>query len=178
MLVSNECPPLTRAGYAAATHALGIGKLIVFGDGVPLRSQPRQWGLCAVDDHINLLGDSPLIGPHDPALGPRFPDMSAPYAKHLFEFGQHGPIPGCTYAACPTSLLHDPRRRDHMAALGADFAGPWIVPELLAARQGSMDVLAFVAPVDAHYEGARVLADTNGTIWERSRDLIAHMAQD
>ena len=62
-------------------RALGIEILIVSNACGGMRADWAPGDLMLIADHINLLGDNPLIGVNDDALGPRFPDMSAPYER-------------------------------------------------------------------------------------------------
>lgn len=177
--LATNCPALTRAGYVAAAGALGVETLILFGEGVSTGAQREFGGLAAVEDHINLLGDSPLIGRHDPALGPRFPDMSAPYSRRLLDVvRRQGAYPGCTYAACSEDQLRVLGYRKWLWSLGADLAGPWIVPELLAARQGSIEVLAFVTPMGADCLWAMLPAEDRRATWDRIMRPIAQTVAD
>ena len=177
--VTADCPALTRAGYVAAAGALGVDTLILVGAGVPTGVLREHVGLVAVEDHINLTGGSPLIGRHDPLLGPRFPDMSAPYSLRLLESARrYGTYPGCIYAGCTGAQLRMPGYREWLGSLGADLAGPWIVPELLAARQGSMQVLAFAVPVGAHSLTATLPAGETGPVWDRIKGAIVRAVAD
>src|SRR5208337_876246 len=65
--------------------AIGANTLVTSGAAGGMNPQYRQGDLVVIDDHINLMGDNPLIGENDDSLGPRYPDLSRPYDPTLIE---------------------------------------------------------------------------------------------
>ncbi len=103
--------------------------------------------LMLIADHINLLGDNPLIGPHEPAFGDRFPDMSVAYDPALRAIArtvaaEHGiTLREGVYVAVAGPNLETRAEYRFLRALGADVVGMSTVPEVIVAVQGSMRVL-------------------------------------
>ena len=100
-----------------------------------------------IADHINLLGDNPLVGPHDESFGARFPDMSEPYAESLRALARRVAVEQGTvlregvYVAVPGPNLETRAEYRMLRALGADVVGMSTVPEVIVAVQGGMRVL-------------------------------------
>jgi purine-nucleoside phosphorylase len=109
----------------------------------------RAGDLVLLDDHINLLGDNPLVGPNLDDLGPRFPDMSKPYAPELQELAEtvalelRLPMRRGVYAAVPGPNLETRAEYRMLRYIGADLVGMSTVPEVITARHMNMDVLGF-----------------------------------
>ena len=79
-----EGHPPQRAAYPIyVMQKLGIETLIVSNAAGGVNPQYAVGDLMAIDDHVNLMFQNPLVGVNDEALGPRFPDMSAPYDRKL-----------------------------------------------------------------------------------------------
>jgi purine-nucleoside phosphorylase len=103
--------------------------------------------LMLISDHINLLGDNPLIGPNDETLGPRFPDMSVPYEPALRTLARKvAAEAGITlregvYVAVPGPNLETRAEYRFLRTIGADVVGMSTVPEVIVARHGGMRVL-------------------------------------
>ena len=115
------------------------------------------WGpgdLVALDDHINFMGDSPLTGPNLDELGPRFPDMSAPYDHDLQEaaaavaMAAGIPLRRGVYVAVVGPQLETRAEYRMLRAMGADVVGMSTVPEVIAARHMGMRVLAIAVITD------------------------------
>jgi purine-nucleoside phosphorylase len=100
-----------------------------------------------IDDHINLLGTNPLIGPNDERIGPRFPDMTEVYSRRLRDIAdaaglaagvrlQHG-----IYVALHGPSYETPAEIRFLRTIGADAVGMSTVPEAIAARHMGLEVL-------------------------------------
>jgi purine-nucleoside phosphorylase len=106
-------------------------------------------------DHINLMGDNPLIGPNDDELGPRFPDMSEPYTRKLVALAEKvalelkQPLQRAVFVGVPGPNLETAAEYRFLRAAGADVVGMSLVPETIVAVHGGMKVLAFNVVTDA-----------------------------
>ncbi|MBM3907780.1 MAG: purine-nucleoside phosphorylase [Gemmatimonadetes bacterium] len=128
-------------------RALGASTLIVSNACGGMHPQWAAGDLMLIADHINLLGDNPLIGPHDAAFGDRFPDMSAPYDAALRAVARAVATErGITlregvYVAVAGPNLETRAEYRMLRALGADVVGMSTVPEVIVAVQSGMRVL-------------------------------------
>jgi purine-nucleoside phosphorylase len=136
-------------------RALGADTLIVSNACGVLRPDWRAGELMLIADHINLLGDNPLIGANDERLGPRFPDMSEPYDSRLREAARGvARREGITlregvYVAVPGPNLETRAEYRMVRQLGGDVVGMSTVPEVIVAVHGGMRVLGISIITDA-----------------------------
>lgn len=128
-------------------HALGARTLIASNACGGMRDDWHAGDLMLITDHINLLGDNPLVGPNDAALGPRFPDLSEAYDRDLCALARDVAAgAGITlregvYVAVTGPNLETRAEYRMLRALGADVVGMSTVPEVIVAKHAGMRAL-------------------------------------
>ena len=126
---------------------LGIRTLILTNAAGGINVAFKPGTLMLMDDHINLMGSNPLMGPNDERFGPRFPDMTMVYSKRLREVAGeaarrrelalgHG-----VYAAMHGPSYETPAEIRFLRTIGADAVGMSTVPEAIVACQMGIEVL-------------------------------------
>jgi purine-nucleoside phosphorylase len=119
---------------------LGVRTLVVTNAAGGINETFRPGMLVLISDHVNLQGASPLVGPNDEELGPRFPDMSDAYDPELLRLAHEAAdrlgleLPEGVYAAWLGPQFETPAEIRFMRAIGADLAGMSTVPEVIVAR--------------------------------------------
>ena len=116
-------------------HALGADTVLLTNAAGGIRDDLAPGSLMAIGDHINMLGSNPLIGPHNPRLGTRFPDQSDVYHPTLLEnLLKAGTDASGTYIATSGPTFETPAEIKQYRSMGADAVGMSTVPEAIVAN--------------------------------------------
>jgi purine-nucleoside phosphorylase len=134
--------------------ALGCEVLIVSNACGGMNPQYAKGDIMVIEDHINLIGDNPLIGPNDDRLGPRFPDMSAPYDRELLALARRVALAEqirCqqgVFVAVAGPNLETRAEYRFLRQAGADVVGMSTVPEVIVAVHCGLRVLGLSLVTD------------------------------
>lgn len=134
--------------------ALGADSLIASNAAGGMNPQLQLGDVVAISDHINLMGDNPLIGPNDERLGERFPDMSEPYDRAYLRLvedvalGMQIPLRKGVFVAVTGPNLETAAEYRFLRLIGGDVVGMSLVPETIVARHSAMRVLALTVVTD------------------------------
>jgi purine-nucleoside phosphorylase len=126
---------------------LGVKTLLLTNAAGGINTRFAQGALMVIDDHINLLGANPLIGPNEERFGLRFPDMSDVYSRRLRAIADEAaraidlPVEHGVYVAVSGPSYETPAEIRAFRVLGADAVGMSTVPEAIVARHMGMEVL-------------------------------------
>lgn len=126
---------------------LGVPVVIVTNAAGGINTALAEGALMVIDDHINLMGLNPLVGPNDERFGARFPDMTAAYSARLRDVAHREaarlgvPLAHGVYAGLLGPSYETPAEIRYLRAIGADAVGMSTVPEVIAARHVGLEVL-------------------------------------
>jgi len=136
---------------------LGIKKLFVSNACGGINPAFEKGDLCIINDHINLFPGNPLVGGNINELGPRFPDMSAPYDKKMIALAniicaeENIKTRNGVYAGVTGPMLETPAEYKFLRIIGADVVGMSTIPEIVAARHLSLPCFACSIVTDICY---------------------------
>lgn len=162
-VIVGDAPVVGYEGYSPeevtfpvrVLRAMGADLLILTAAGASLSLQIEPGSIAVIEDHLNLSGIHPLHGPNDEQLGPRFPDMSDPYAHAWRDVARNTareagiPCHPAVFAAVPGPCLPTRAEYRYLKLVGADLVGMSLVPEVLAAVHSGFQVLGLVAVTQA-----------------------------
>ena len=143
-----EGHPMDAVTFAVRVMArLGVRTLVLTNAAGGVNTAFSAGALMVIDDHINLLGANPLVGPNDERLGPRFPDMTEVYSRRLRAVADevaaarglalaHG-----VYVAVSGPSYETPAEIRFLKAIGANAVGMSTAHETIVARHAGMRVL-------------------------------------
>jgi purine-nucleoside phosphorylase len=143
-------------GYSSAevTHGIhelakrGVNRVILTNAAGAIDTDLHPGELVLISDHINLMGQNPLVGRNDDALGPRFPDMTEAYSRDYREIARHTAaelgvdLKEAVYAGLLGPSYETPAEIRFLRTIGAGLVGMSTVPEVIVANHMGMKVLA------------------------------------
>jgi len=168
---------------------LGIKMLVLSNAAGGVNPDYRIGDMMLISDHINLMGDNPLIGKNDNSMGPRFPDMSEAYDKKLIRLAariaRHNAMPFQigVYAAVTGPTFETPAEYRYIRTIGADAVGMSTVPEAIVARYLNLPCFAVSVISDLGVEGKIVeithedVIDVAGLVEPNMTKLIREMIE-
>jgi purine-nucleoside phosphorylase len=127
---------------------LGVKTVVLTNAAGGINTSFESGALMVIDDHLNLFGTNPLIGPNDERFGPRFPDMTDAYSKRLRALADTVAGERClavahgVYAALHGPSYETPAEIRYLRLIGADAVGMSTAPETIVARHMGLEVLA------------------------------------
>ena len=133
---------------------LGVKTLLVSNACGGMNPVFRRGDVMLMTDHINLLGDNPLIGKNEDELGPRFPYMSEPYSSELLKIAEDVALDNKikiqkgVYVAVPGPNLETKAEYRFLRAAGADVVGMSTIPENIVANHMGMKVMGISIVTD------------------------------
>ena len=153
MLLAGRCHAyegheLKRVAFGVRVlGVLGVNVLVLTNAAGAVNTRFTAGDLMIIDDHVNLLGSSPLVGPGDERFGPRFTDMTEVYSARLRRIAEASasetgiPIVRGVYAAVLGPQYETPAEIRYLRTIGVDAVGMSTVSEAMAARQMGIEVL-------------------------------------
>ncbi len=181
-------------GIVRTLKGLGVRTLIVTNAAGGIRADLRPGTIALIDDHINFMGTSPLIGPNDDEVGPRFLDMSRTYDARLRTISRESAerqgleLESGIYLGTLGPAFETPAEIRAFRALGADMVGMSTVPEVISARHAGMRVLGFsiitnpaagLGPTTLSHEETLLFAKrAGGSLCSLLREIIPLIEKD
>lgn len=166
--------------------ALGVETLVITNAAGGLNRRYRPGDFMIVNNHINLMGDNPLIGPNDESLGPRFVDLSDAYNPGLLDIAgktarrlrvnrHQGVLAGVSGPSYETAA-----EIKFLTQIGADAVTMSAIPEVIVARHTGINVLAISVITNiagqpkklTHDEVLAVAAGSTGKLKEWLREIL------